>query len=314
MSSIENEDGAAIPQSHAVRDDHTTCYHYCGVDKFVSIVRHKKLRLCNLFHMNDAKEVSWFFDIASKRIDDLLAGPEDGGGGSSSSGWQQNALVKLSSLIKTRRFYHAYAACFSARRDDLSQWRGYADDGRGVTLGIDLEEVLKQANCRLLERVRVNYHRSEAEQRVDGILSPLSDRAGSGSSSSSSGSSSGPRPAVRILRQLANIAPSFKNPAFKHEAEVRLIVRTSVPPDEDLDPSRFGKKWFAGFPSPVCFFQGRSGLVPFTMVDLPPSAIRAVGFGPKFGRYENEVALKLFCRKKLPGCQIRFYNSEASYR
>ena len=218
-SSIENEEGASLSRHDAVPDEHTICYHYCGLDKFVSIVRHKKLRLGNLFHMNDAKEVSWFFDIASKRIDDLLAGPEDDGGSSSSIGWHQNALVKLGSLIKGQRFYHVYAACFSTRKDDLSQWRGYADDGRGVTLGIDLEEVLKQANCRLLERVRVNYRRNESEERVNEILAPLVDPAGySSSSSSSSGSSSRPRPAARILRQLRARRTRLQEPRIRARA------------------------------------------------------------------------------------------------
>jgi hypothetical protein len=314
-SSVDNEEGAAIPSDHAIPDDHTICYHYCGLDRFVSIVRNKTLRLGNLFHMNDAKEVSWLFDIASKRIDDLLAGPDDGEDSSSSFGWHHNALVKLGSLIKGQRFYHVYAACFSARKDDLSQWRGYADDGRGATLGIDLEEVLKQPKCHLLKRVSVIYNQNDAEQRVKEILAPLVDPAGFGDGTpSSSGIGSGPRPAIRVLRELANIAPSFKNPAFKHEAEVRLIVRTSVPPDEDLDPSHFGKKWFAGFPSPVMFSQGRSGLVPFTQVRLPASAVRAVGLGPRFGGYESKVALELFCRKHFPNRQSRFYRSTASYR
>jgi hypothetical protein len=186
-----------------------------------------------------------------------------------------------------------------------------------VTLGIDVEEVRQQASCGLLERTRVNYHRNEAEERVDEILAPLLDAAGYSSSSSSSGGSSGPRPAARILRQLARVAPGFKNPAFEHEREVRLVVRTPVQPEDELDPSCFDGRWFAGFPSPddpIWFYQGRAGLVPFARVGLPPSAIREVGFGPRFGGYENEVALKLFCGKNLPKCQIRFYNSEASYR
>ena len=186
-----------------------------------------------------------------------------------------------------------------------------------MTLGIDLEEVRQQANCRLLQRVRVNYHRSEAEKRVNEILSPLYSLAGSSSSSPSSGSSPRPGPAIQFLRQLANIAPSFKNPAFKHEREVRLVVRTPVQPDDDLDPSCFDRRWFAGFPwpdDPIWFDQGRAGLVPFARVGLPPSAIREVGFGPKFGGYANEVALRLFCRKHFPKSQIQFYNSKASYR
>jgi hypothetical protein len=324
-SSSEDDASVTFPPGNAMPDKPTICYHYCALDKFVKIVRTKTLRLCNLFHMNDAKEVSWFFDIASKRIDDLLAGPEDGEGGSSSSssGRQQNPLAplaKLARLIEARRFYHVYAACFSTRKDDLSQWRGYADDGRGVTLGIDLEEVLnraKQTNCHSLEQVRVNYRRNEAEKEVNEILTQIGDPAGYSSSSSSSGSGSRPRPAIQLFRELARIAPAYKNPKFKYEAEVRLIVRTPVPPEEDLDPSRLDKRWFAGFPSPddpIWFDLGRTGLVPFTRVELPDSAIRAVGFGPKFGGYENRVALRLFCRKKFPNRQIQFYRSKASYR
>ena len=299
----------------AIPDDPMICYHYCGLDKFVAIVRSKKLRLCNLFHMNDAKEVSWFFDIASKRIDDLLAGPEDGDDGSSSSSWQRNALGRLRSLITDQRFYHIYAACFSKEPDSLSQWRGYADDGRGVTLGIDIKELCQQASCRLLKPVEVIYNRAEAEQKVDEILGPLFDTNGSSSnSSSSSGSSSGPRPAIRIFRQLAKDALEYKNPAFQHEREVRLIVQTSVPAETELEPEKFDDRWFADFPSTVEFFAGQRGLVPFTKVELRGGAVREVGFGPKFGAWQNEAALRLFCGKRLPKSQIHFYNSAASYR
>jgi hypothetical protein len=181
-----------------------------------------------------------------------------------------------------------------------------------VTLGIDLEEVLKQTNCHLLERVRVIYDPNKAKEQVVEILAPLVDPAGYGSSSSSSASGSRPRPAIQLLRQLARIAHHFKNPAFEHEQEVRLVVRTPVEPEDQLDPSCFDGRWFAGFPSPIEFYQGCAG--PFTRVDLPPSAIRAVGFGPKFGGNENEVALKLFCRKHFPNREIRFYRSKGSYR
>jgi hypothetical protein len=313
MNRIESEEDS-LPQGGSVP---AISYHYCGLDRFVRIVKDKTLRLCNLFHMNDSREVSWFFDIASKRIEDLLAGPSDGGSGSGSLGWPQNVLARLSSLIKAARFYHVYAACFSEDGDSLSQWRGYADDGRGVTLGLDLEEVRKHANCRLLQRVRVNYEPGEAEQRVDAILAPLSAFAASSSSSSSSENGPQPRPAIQFLRQLAREAPGFKNPAFKHEREVRLVVRTPVPPDEDLDPSCFDGRWFDGFPfpkDPIWFCQGRSGFAPYARVGFPASAVRKVGFGPKFGGYANEVALTLFCRKKFPGCAISFYKSEASYR
>lgn len=40
-----------------------------------------------------------------------------------------------------------YCACFSAKGDDLSQWRGYGDNGAGVCLGFDLSEIQKKLDA-----------------------------------------------------------------------------------------------------------------------------------------------------------------------
>ena len=39
--------------------------------------------------------------------------------------------------------FRYYVTCFSYQNDLLSQWRGYADDGRGAAIGFDLD-VLKE--------------------------------------------------------------------------------------------------------------------------------------------------------------------------
>ena len=40
-----------------------------------------------------------------------------------------------------------YVGCFSANSDQLSQWRGYGDDGRGVTIGFYREWLDQFGNC-----------------------------------------------------------------------------------------------------------------------------------------------------------------------
>jgi hypothetical protein len=84
--------------------------------------------------MNDFMEVEWFFNLARHRIEQYLGGVN----GESLDGCDEDdkeGLVERLSLLEKRRFDHIYAACFSSERDDLSQWRGYADDlsdwGRG---------------------------------------------------------------------------------------------------------------------------------------------------------------------------------------
>lgn len=53
-------------------------------------------------------------------------------------------------------------------RDLLSQWRGYADNGRGVTIGFDyntLQEYVKQ-NFGILELKKVVYISEEDRQKL----------------------------------------------------------------------------------------------------------------------------------------------------
>lgn len=299
------------------------CYHYCGLESFVSIVRHRTLRLSNIFYMNDYKEVSWFFDIARGVLDENVE-QGSGGAGSTSAGSECDiAVFKLRRMLEREPFDHVYAACFSRKEDDLSQWRGYANDGRGVAIGIDLDALCVKANCPVLRRMCVKYDEEEQRRESQRILMSLfgpGSSGNSGSSTSSSGSSTSSSSSSssgsvnRVFRQLANLAPCYKNPAFADEGEVRVVVRTRVPPDRELDRAKFDKEWFADFPGPVRFFESCAGLVPFTTVRVPECALRIVRFGPKFGGYANKAAIRLFCGKRLPKGRIEFVDSRASYR
>lgn len=61
-----------------------------------------------------------------------------------------------------------FVICFSENGDLLSQWRGYADNGRGVTIGFDyntLQEYVKQ-NFGILELKNVVYISEEDRQKL----------------------------------------------------------------------------------------------------------------------------------------------------
>lgn len=42
---------------------------------------------------------------------------------------------KLSDLINKNDMSKCWALCLSEKRDDLGQWRGYVDDGCGISIG-----------------------------------------------------------------------------------------------------------------------------------------------------------------------------------
>jgi Protein of unknown function (DUF2971) len=99
-----------------------TLYHYCSTEAFVSIVRSRSLRLSSLRLSNDTME-GRLVNATIMRLamrDDLDAAARE-------------SLQE--SLAFMERFFDGLGFCLSEDGDLLSQWRGYADDARGVSIG-----------------------------------------------------------------------------------------------------------------------------------------------------------------------------------
>lgn len=97
-------------------------YHYCNIDSFVSIIRNQTIRLSSLSLSNDSMEGR----LLQKAI--LKLAERDG--------MSESAKVELrESLDFNERYFDGLGFCLSFYGDLLSQWRGYADDARGVSIG-----------------------------------------------------------------------------------------------------------------------------------------------------------------------------------
>ena len=112
-------------------------YHYCSVEKFFNIMQTSTLRLGNPLSMNDYSEVIWFLKLIKNYADKKWI--------------YQNISEKwflIESIIKdiTQEIEFPYILCLSKKNDVLSQWRSYADDGKGVAIGINVDNLLKFSN------------------------------------------------------------------------------------------------------------------------------------------------------------------------
>ena len=96
-------------------------YHYCSNLAFCSIIEQKRVRLSLLSLSNDAKEGQHVLDVASRVLPGDFVHKED-------------ALAQLKQVIS---LISAIGFCVSEDGDLLSQWRGYADDARGIAIGFD---------------------------------------------------------------------------------------------------------------------------------------------------------------------------------
>ena len=105
-----------------------TLYHYCSASAFLAIIRSRTIRLGSIFFMNDSKEYYWFQEQVLQYIQQHRdESPEYFA--------EVEAHVSQPSIDQ-------YCACFSADGDSLSQWRAYADDGRGFAIGFNPKHFL----------------------------------------------------------------------------------------------------------------------------------------------------------------------------
>ena len=78
-------------------------------------------------HLNDAEEFKRGRDLMNAALASL---PQDG------------VTRRMRQALDDADGLEVYCACFTARPDDLSQWRGYGEDGAGVAVEFDLAELL----------------------------------------------------------------------------------------------------------------------------------------------------------------------------
>ncbi len=104
----------------------TTLYHYCSNNSFHSIIESKSIWLSSLSLSNDSMEGKLVAEIITH------IAKEDGLG--------EREIKRLHQYIEgLENFIDGLGFCLSEEKDLLSQWRGYATDASGVSIGFSKE-------------------------------------------------------------------------------------------------------------------------------------------------------------------------------
>lgn len=188
-------------------------YHYCSMEKALSVLRNRIFWLSPTEKMNDITETEYLKEYIPKYLTEEIK--------RQAKNFPANPLDFYKSLEEQR----AFCCCFSQQRDLLSQWRAYADMGRGLSIGVHpqtmglldyfpfkttkpLEEghvslvpmIYNNRNqCKLLIRQITNQH--EKFQELGNVGHPL------------------------LAGFLADFPYIFKHPAYEEEQEWRMITR-----------------------------------------------------------------------------------------
>ena len=213
-------------------------YHYCSTETFVSIVTSRTIRLSSLTLSNDSQEGAVIRDVLLKLANESEINPY--------------ALQRLEKQLRSAyEFFDGLGFCLSEREDLLSQWRGYADDGRGVCIGFNSQYLEKLGKTRkdrdekhyqlrkliydqdgqreiaaeYIEDIKKLLDQGAFKSTLGSILVPMDDER---REKITKATEAGYFAILRVMLRMFEI----KNPAFYEEQEWRLISFSTTQLDE----------------------------------------------------------------------------------
>jgi hypothetical protein len=208
-------------------------HHYCSTSAFHSIIENRSIRLSSLTLSNDSQE--------GKMIERVMTELASEAGINSSHVERLREMIGIFSNLGD-----GLGFCLSENGDVLSQWRGYADDGSGVSIGFSsdyLEWLGRKRRDRdeaLFVLRQVEYRAEEHRHLIAPILDEVEKCIEAGAfdtpgltilSSKSKGEIEEARAKTKKahLRLGLTVLPLFshlfvlKSDAFQEEEEWRLI-------------------------------------------------------------------------------------------
>lgn len=212
-------------------------YHYCSLETFNSIISNQTIRLSDCTKTNDNQETKWIAnlvkDIFLNKIkdselfctkycitDSLIE----------KIGLQIDATINKVFHENTRKMV-TYIACFSEQGDLLSQWRGYANDARGISLGFN-KKVLKTFDTGgyNFHFKKVMYSIKEQRKYIENYLGELVTAYELAEANEINNETLNEFIWDMCLHigAIRNDSPQFKNNAFKEEKEWRLYVNNHL--------------------------------------------------------------------------------------
>lgn len=132
-----------LPSRLRSPEDQSLIYHYCSTETLIAIVQNRTIRFSDINMLNDAEEGRWgykiFEDAATKVITRKGLPPE---AAALIEGLDVDFMDKIDAVWSTSGLHlSSFVSCFSTDGDSLSQWRAYADDGRGFAIGFRVSEL-----------------------------------------------------------------------------------------------------------------------------------------------------------------------------
>lgn len=225
-------------------------YHYCPLEAFKSIIEKPELWLSSATYSNDRQELRVAKEIATN--------------------------MRSNKSINTPPEHSIYIVCFSKKADLLSQWRGYGNDGIGVSIGFDPSVLKKEKK---LEETNPPYIGS----KYNGFYCMVNYDTESVADLVEKSSRKNNLAMEDILINAEMCC--YKNKSFEEESEVRIVYIPDNKGNTDISLEC----------ESIEFKISNRRIVPYIKMSIPKESIKEIILGPKNNMTENDMYL--FLRK-----------------
>lgn len=306
-------------------------YHYCSLDTFKNIMDNKSIWLSDIRRSNDSMELKWIMGQCQEYM--LKAWVEYARTVQKERGMDIITTEHFDFFQKLYNLAEKYDAeddtknwvfCLSQKKDDLGQWRGYADDGQGISIGFN-SATLKKINY-IGDKIRSSSVDLKFEQvryskkEIDHLFLDLAGLSKINVNMS-------PDEVIEYIKRALGFsymfAPFYKNDKFKDEKEWRIVYsmyfedlekghKPGVANEQNVYSDVFTLEKYA-------FTQKGITLVSYLEMGLPQikRAIHSITIGPKACVSAMDIRLYLMSiglLENIDDTSIKIEQSNISYR
>lgn len=210
-------------------------YHYCGLDTFYNIMKNHSIWLSDVTKSNDSNELVWatrecklaVMNAFLEYVERLKAS----GNFLDAKFREFNKITDSLESLDLSKTLKAWVFCLSEKDDNLGQWRGYADDGKGISIGF-YSRIFEHESDQKTQSL--DFLQDKLYQICDKIeyggfdIKQLLDSAELDVLTSSCEYDELEKSFKKLITYSIILAPLYKNPAFEEEAEWRFGFETHV--------------------------------------------------------------------------------------
>ena len=298
-----------------------TLYHYCNVNTFFNIIETNSIWLSDIEKSNDTLELSYIKKEYSKYLPMACYAFADyhKQNNMAYESIRLDALLQVMNELQDFNVIKVWAFCLSEKGDLLSQWRGYADDGDGISLGFKastLNEIVESL-CEVTQEKesalfleKINYSEKQMTEMLKTTIN-IDECAQCKTARILQ------EKLVEAISKIETIAPCYKSPSFKEEKEWRIIFESIINPtcdymkiNESIDSAKIGNfSYRANNENLISHFE-------LKFVDLK-KAVHKIILGPKCKISIDEMKCYLISKgllKSIDDKSILIETSCSSYR